>query len=297
MKHIFIVNPAAGKCDRSVQIKSLAETVFGSRGLNYEVLVSKGPGDCTRLAREAAETGEEIRLYACGGDGTLNEVVTGAMRAHFEGSVAFLPCGTTNDLAASLKLPKNLLKGAKMIAETEGKNLDFGSFNRSRYFTYVAAFGAFTDVSYTTDQKLKNVFGHAAYVSEGIMRLQELRSWHVKVTCDDEVYEDDFLFGAAANALSLGGVMKLKKDRVDMADGYHEVLLIRNPKNAVELAQLSRELLSGNFENKEVLFFKGKKITFECEEEIPWCLDGEYAGRFNKAVVRNLNDRLKIVYP
>ena len=293
-KLLLLVNPVSGKNKMKTELWGITK-VLSDADFQVETYVTRSSGDAARQVQERSEEFDVI--VACGGDGTLNEVVTGALRAHFEGAIGFLPCGTTNDLAASLKLPKNLLKGAQLIAETQGKPLDFGSFNRTRYFTYVAAFGAFTDVAYTTDQKLKNVFGHVAYVSEAISHLQELRSYHMRVTCDDKVYEDDFLFGAAANALSLGGVMKLKKDQVDMADGFHEVLLIRNPKNAVELAQLSRELLSRNFENKEVLLFRGKKITFECDEEIPWCLDGEYAGRYEKAVVRNITDRLKVIYP
>lgn len=293
-KLLLLANPVSGKTKLKTELWGITKALSDG-DFQVETYVTRSSGDATRQVQERAEEFDVI--VACGGDGTLNEVVTGALRAHFEGAIAFLPCGTTNDLAASLKLPKSLTKGAEMIAKTEGKLLDFGSFNRTRYFTYIAAFGAFTDVAYSTDQKLKNVFGHAAYVSEAISHLQELRSYHMKVTCDGEVYEDDFLFGAAANALSLGGVMKLKKDQVDMADGFHEVILIRNPKNAVEMAQLSRELLSRNFENKEVLLLKGKKITFECDQEIPWCLDGEYAGRYEKATVRNLHERLKVIYP
>lgn len=293
-KLLLLVNPIAGKNRVKTDLMGILK-IFSDADLITTVHVTRCAGDATE---QVVNSGKEYDvIVACGGDGTLNEVVTGALRIRYEGALGFLPAGTTNDFANSLGIPKVLLKAAQLIAEGEAKELDFGAFNHLRYFIYVAAFGAFTDVSYSTDQKLKNVFGHAAYVSEAIARLVDLRKYHVKVTCDGVLYEDDFLFGAAANSLSLGGVMKLKPDQVDMTDGYHEVLLIRNPKTASEFAQLSTELLSGNFENKSILLFRGKKITFECDEQIPWCVDGEYAGSFHQAEVQNLHSRLRIYFP
>ncbi len=291
---LLLVNPISGKARIKTQLMGILK-IFSDAGFRTEVHVTRFASDATQKVMEEGKNFDVI--VALGGDGTLNEVVTGALRVRYEGDIGFVPCGTTNDFASSLSIPKDPIKAAELIATGVGKEQDFGSFNRLRYFTYIAAFGAFTDVSYSTDQKLKNVFGHVAYVSEGIARLQELRSYHVKVTCDDVLYEEDVLFGAAANSLSIGGVMKLKSDQVDLSDGYHEVLLVRNPKNAADLAHLSKELLSGNFENKSVLFFRGKKIVFDCDEEIPWCVDGEFAGKYEHAVIRNLHDRLKIIYP
>lgn len=293
-KLLLLVNPVSGTNRVKPAMMGILK-VFSEAGFITTVHVTRCPGDATECVEKIGR--EYDVIVACGGDGTLNEVVTGALRIRYEGTLGFLPSGTTNDFANSLGLPKGLQKAAQLIATGEAKELDFGSFNRLRYFIYVAAFGAFTQVSYSTDQKLKNVFGHAAYVSEAVAHLMDLRKYHVKVNCDGVIYEDDFLFGAAANSLSLGGVMKLKPEQVDMADGYHEVLLIRNPKNASEFAQLSAELLSGNFENKCILLFRGRKVTFECDEEIPWCVDGEYAGKFEHAEIQNLHSRLRIYIP
>lgn len=293
-KLLLLINPISGKARVKTSLMGMLK-IFTDAGFITEVHITRYAFDATQKVMDDGSRFDVI--VACGGDGTLNEVVTGAMRIRFEGDIGFVPCGTTNDFATSLSIPKDPMKAAQLIANGEGRELDFGSFNRLRYFTYIAAFGAFTDVSYSTDQKLKNVLGHVAYVSEGIARLHELRSFHVKVTCDDVTYEEDVLFGAAANSLSIGGMMKLKPEQVDMSDGYHEVLLVRNPKNAADLAHLSKELLSGNFENKSVLFFRGKKIVFDCDEEIPWCVDGEFAGKFERATVRNLHDRLRFICP
>ena len=293
-KLLLVVNPVSGKARVKTELFGILET-FSRAGFSTEIYLTRGPGDGTRKVEEDGK-GFDI-IAACGGDGTLNEVVTGAMRISFRGDLGFLPCGTTNDFASSLSIPKNLIRASRLITEEEGKKLDFGAFNGERFFSYIAVFGAFSDVSYTTDQRMKHVFGHVAYVFEAIAHLQEMRSYRVKVTCDGVLYEEDVLFGATANSLSIGGVMKLKPDLVDMTDGYHEVLLVRNPKNAGEMAQLSRELLSGNFKNQEVLFFRGKHVVFECEEEIPWCVDGEFAGNYHRAEVDNLHDKLRIIYP
>lgn len=293
-KLLLLVNPISGKNRVKTDLMGILR-IFSDADFVTTVHVTRRSGDATE---RVVESGKEYDvIVACGGDGTLNEVVTGALRIRYEGALGFLPAGTTNDFANSLGIPKGLLKAAQLIADGEARELDFGAFNHLRYFIYIAAFGAFTEVSYSTDQKMKNIFGHAAYVSEAIARLVDLRKYHVKVNCDGVLYEDDFLFGAAANSLSLGGVMKLKNDQVDMTDGYHEVILIRNPKTAAEFAQLSTELLSGNFENKSILLFRGKKITFECDEEIPWCVDGEFAGNFYQAEVQNLHNRLRIYFP
>ena len=292
-KLLLLVNPVSGKGRVKPHLLGIIK-VFSDADYATTVYVTRRSGDATAQVEKFGKDYDVI--VACGGDGTMNEVVTGALHIRYEGSIGFLPCGTTNDFASSLELPKSLVKAAELIAKSEAKELDFGSFNRLRPFIYVAAFGAFTDVSYRTDQKLKNVFGHAAYISEGISRLVDLRKYNIKVTCDEDVYEGEYLFGAAANTFSLGGVIKVKEDEVDLKDGYHEVLLIRNPKTATEFTQLSAALLSGKFDSKSIQILRGKKILFDCEEEIPWCVDGEFAGDFKHVEVNNLHERLRVFY-
>lgn len=291
---LLIVNPTSGKGQVKAELFGMVK-LFSDAGYLLEVYMTRGKFDGVR---KVCEEGKHFDLIlACGGDGTLNEVVTGAMRIHYEGSLGFLPSGTTNDVANSLAIPKNLVRACEMLISTEPQYLDFGSFNRTRYFTYIASFGAFTDVSYSTDQKMKNAFGHAAYMTEAIARLKDLRSYSMKVICDGEEFEDDFLFGAVSNSISIGGVVKLKRDSVNFSDGNHEVLLIRSPKNPADLANLTAEMLSGNFENKSVLFFRGSRIKFICQEEIPWCVDGEYAGSHRQVKIRNLHEKLRVIYP
>ena len=291
-KLLLIVNPTAGKMQAKNHLMGICKT-FCDAEYSVNIHVTRCKMDAERYVLNCGK--EYDVIVSCGGDGTLNEVVSGALRCGYEGTFGFLPCGTTNDLATTMGIPKNLQKAALLVTYGEPKTLDFGLFNKNRYFAYVASFGAFTDVSYSTDQKKKNVFGHAAYVTEAIARLKDLRPYRMKVNCDGEEFEDEFLFGAAANSFSIGGVLKLKKNQVDLHDGCHEVLLIRNPKTAADLAQLSVEMLSGSYENKSVLFFRGKEIRFSCDEEIPWCVDGEYAGTHNEVCVKNLQGAIRLI--
>jgi len=293
-KLLLVVNPTAGKMRAKGEFLDLVQ-IFCRAGYSVTVHTTGGRRDALRIVTE--EGNQYDRIVACGGDGTLNEVVTGVLCARFGGTLGFLPCGTTNDLARSLNVPEDLKKASELAATGEGKPLDVGSFNRSRYFSYIAAFGAFTEVSYTTDQTLKNILGHAAYLLEAARTLKNLRTYRMKITCDGVEYEDDFLFGAVTNSISVGGVLKLKETDVELYDGFHEVLLIRDPKTRQDFANLSRELISGHFENKSILFFRSSRIVFDCQEKIRWCVDGEFAGEHDRVEIRNVHDRLRVIYP
>lgn len=290
---LLLVNPTSGK----MKVKSYLLEILKILSAEYAVSVhvTRFAGDAATVA---AKRGKEFDvIVACGGDGTLSEVVEGALKCDFKGSLGYIPCGTTNDFAESTGIPKKLANAAQLICEGEAREMDFGTFGTGRCFTYVASFGAFTEVSYSTDQKLKNALGHLAYVLEGIAKLKDLRSYPMKINCDGAKYEGDFLFGSATNTYSMGGVLKLKKSDVDLADGYHEVLLVKEPKTPAELAKLSQDLIAMDFSAKSFLFLKGKDVLFAAEEAIPWCVDGEYAGKHENARVRTLHKKLKIFRP
>lgn len=293
-KLLLIVNPISGKMKAKAHLLDILK-ILSDADYSVTVFITRFAGDA---AGHVARQGKEYDVVvACGGDGTLSEVVEGALKCSFGGALGYLPCGTTNDFAESTGIPKNLIDAAKLVCEGEAKEMDFGLFGTDRCFTYVASFGAFTEVSYSTDQKLKNALGHLAYLLEGIAKLKDLRSYHVKIDCDGAKYEGDYLFGAAANTYSMGGVLKLKKSDVDLTDGYHEVLLVKEPKTPAELAKLSQDLIAMDFSTKSFLFLKGKNVSFSSAEEIPWCVDGEYAGKHEKARVRTLHKKLKIFRP
>lgn len=290
---LLLVNPRSGKQQVKRELVDIL-AAFSHADWSVNVHVTRFPGDATGWVKEHAAGFDAV--VACGGDGTLNEVVAGALESGFQGDLGFLPCGSTNDLAQTLHLPKSLQKAAEYIAKSTGKPLDFGLFSGNRYFTYIASFGAFTEVSYSTDQQLKNTFGHLAYVAEGIRSMSTIRPYRLTVCCDGVECRGSYIFGAAANSLSIGGVVKLQRGKIDLTDGKHEVILVKEPKSPAEAFDLINNVLNGELDSENIVLLHGKEITFSCDEEIPWCVDGEYAGKWEKATVKNLHDRLKVIY-
>ena len=211
MKHLFVVNPVAGKQKPEEKLRLINEAIDRlpaeqrSRD-EFEIYVTEAPMDACRHIRGTAADGAELRVYACGGDGTLNETITGLMRCPPEGRppVGYIPAGTVNDFASSLGISKNLHEAAATILSGEPFLCDVGAFG-DRYFSYIAAFGAFTDVSYQTPQQSKNLLGRAAYFLEAILRLPAVKAYRMSVTHDGETVEGEFLFGMVTNSRSVGG--------------------------------------------------------------------------------------------
>lgn len=293
-KLLLLVNPISGKMKAKSHLLEILR-ILTEQEYSVSVHVTRCSGDAARVTEERGRDFDVVA--ACGGDGTLSEVVEGALKCDFAGEIGYLPCGTTNDFAESAGIPRDLDAAARLIVSGEAKPMDFGRFGGRRCFTYVASFGAFTEVSYSTDQKLKNALGHFAYILEGIASLKNLRSYRMEIRCDAAKYEGDFLFGAVANTYSMGGVLKLKKKDVNLTDGLHELLLVKNPKTPAELAKLSQDLISMDLSAKSFLFLKGKDFSFTSEEKIPWCVDGEFAGKHDEVKISNLHGKLRVFRP
>jgi len=293
-KLLLIVNPRSGTMRGQKQLLSVIQT-FCEADFEVSVHTTRFPKDATEVVRTRGK-GFDV-ICALGGDGTLNEVVTGAISSGYSGAIGFLPCGTTNDLASTLSLPKKVEDSAKLVAEGQAEYLDFGAFNDDRYFSYIASFGAFTEVSYSTGQKAKNTFGHLAYVANGVGAVFQIKPHHVRVTCDGKVIEGDFVFGAAANSFSIAGMVKLQKDTVDLSDGLHELALVKTPKSVAAFVNILHEIMRGRFSGENVIFVKGKEILFETDRPVSWCVDGEYAGDHSKVLIRNLHEKVRIFRP
>lgn len=294
---LFIFNSKAGKGKIKTRLLEIVD-VFTRN--NYEVLIhsTQYPKDAYENAKEYAH---QVDLIVCsGGDGTLDEVVTGIMEDGSPVPVGYIPAGSTNDFANSLFMPKDMVEAASMIMEEELYQCDVGSFG-SQTFTYIAAFGLFTDVSYETDQDLKNILGHVAYLLEGMKRLFEVKSFHMKVTSEDilgngeeTAVEDDFIFGMVSNSRSVGGFKNLTGKNVDMNDGLFEVTLITRPKNPLELQEILAAILKEEDNTDLIYSFKTKKIQFESNEEVPWTLDGEFGGNHQKIAIENKHQALNL---
>lgn len=289
-KMLFIFNPKAGKGKIKNHLLDIVD-IFNKN--NYEVIIH-----ATQRPKEAYEKAKDyanrVDLIVCsGGDGTLDEVVTGIMEVNSNVPIGYIPAGSTNDFANSLFMPKNMLEAAALIMDEKLYQCDIGRFNRQT-FAYVAAFGLFTDVSYETDQDLKNILGHVAYLLEGMMRLFDIKSYHMKIRSDEIEVEDDFIYGMITNSRSVGGFKNLTGKNVDMDDGLFEVTLIARPRNPIELQEIITALLMAEDNTDKVHSFKTKSITFEAEGDVPWTLDGEFGGNHRSVEVENLHRALNL---
>ena len=285
---LFIVNPRAGRT-RSTAPLFDAVAHFCASGYLVDLRLTQAREDATRLARELG--GKFDAVVCCGGDGTLNETVTGLMDLPSPPPLGYIPAGSTNDFAASLHLPDQPLEAARVITASGGRPLDVGSFN-GRPFIYVASFGAFTRASYSAPQNVKNDLGHLAYILEGVKDLSTLRPYRASLATEEECFDGEFVFGAVTKATSVGGLVKLKEDQVCLDDGLFELLLIPNPKSIADLQGLARSLLLQDFTGGGVIFRHVHTLTVQTPEDLPWALDGEFDPGGAQVEIHSLHRRL-----
>ena len=294
MKKLFLVlNPIAGVRQARRVLTEMAD-LFTRAGYLVTVYPTASRGDAFSFA--AAYGGQADLLVACGGDGTLNETVSGLLSAGLKTPIGYLPAGSTNDFASGLNIPTNLMKACEQIIEGAPHPLDIGLFGESRYFCYTASFGAFTEVATSTPQNVKNLLGHAAYILQGIRSLADIRPLHLKITADGETHEGAFIFGAICNSTSLGGILKLEKDQVHMNDGLFESLLIPFPADLIVLNQIISALSARRWDDPRLIFLRASSFVIEGDPLLPWTLDGEEAAGAPLLTVRNLPGAVRLVY-
>ena len=272
---LLIVNPYSGKRQAKGVLFEIVDALC-KEGWDPTIHVTQSRGDAAVVAKEAE--GVYDKVVCIGGDGTLNEMVSGLAQWKTHPFAGYIPSGTTNDFASTLGFPKSPKEAALTAINGEPFQCDIGRFG-DRFFVYIAAFGAFTDVAYSTDQQAKNLFGRLAYLFQGALELPSLQQGqHMRVICEDGIIEDDFIFGAVSNSLSIGGFKGLPAGEIFLDDGWLEVLLIRLPRNAAELSELVAALLGQQFGQHGVYFFKVRSVTFQCDHPVSWTLDGEDGG-------------------
>ena len=303
-KILFIFNPVSGRSQIKNNLMEILEILSGA---DFKVVcyATKASGDARRIVRERED--DYLYIVCAGGDGTLDEVVSGMMESRDKPFVpiGYIPAGTTNDFAANLNIPSDMRMAAEIIAHGRTFRCDLGRFNKKDYFTYVAAFGAFTGTSYQTPQELKNQLGHFAYILQGVSELGKMRAYHMHVKAievkeaGDGVIDivDDFAFGMITNSRSIGGIQNITGSNVDLQDGLFEVTLIRMPKNPLEMSEILMALGNTEVRTEIVTTFKTSRITFSSGEKIEWTRDGEYAGGHKRVTLENIPGQLRILVP
>lgn len=288
----FIFNLQSGKATIASKLGIVID-MFTKAG--YEVTARPTQDKMDACAAAEYACSQEFDIIVCsGGDGTLNEVIQGVMKSKNRLPVGYLPAGSTNDFAKGMGIPTNIEKAVNGIIVGTPSPCDIGKFN-DKYFTYITAFGAFIEVTYETSQQVKNVLGHLAYILNGISHLKKIQSYHMKLTFDDQVVEDDYIFGMVTNSSSVAGLLSLNDFQRD--DGLFEVTLIKTPHNPLDLQMIIHSLLNLDIDidTKHIKSFRTSKINFECDEEISWTIDGEFGGLCKYAEIESIHKAIEFL--
>ena len=290
-KMLFVYNPKSGKGLIRNHLSAILETFAAN---NYDITVYP-TGKAMDACRIVEKRAGEFELIVCsGGDGTLDEVVTGLMTSKSHVTIGYIPAGSTNDYASSLGIPRQMEQAARVIMEGEPFASDIGKFNDD-YFVYVAAFGMLTEVSYQTKQELKNVLGHAAYLVEGIKRVGSWKSCRLKLESDEFCGEDEYIFGMVTNSNSVGGFKGLPGKNIELNDGLFEVMLVRTPQNIMDWQEALTAILMKEESSKMVVRFKTSRLVITSEEPVAWTRDGENGGEHTRVEMQNLQQVLSIM--
>ncbi len=290
MKLFFVFNPKAGQVKIKQRLGDIIE-LFSVKGHMVTVRATTKRGDATELVKNL-EDGYD-RVICAGGDGTLDEVVEGMARREHKLPIGYIPAGSTNDYASSLGIPTSVLDAARVAVGSHIFSSDVGDYN-GKSFVYVAAFGAFTEVSYATPQDLKNRLGHGAYIVTALKYLTDIKPHHMKVYANGKTIEGDFIYGMVTNSNSVGGVKNITGPDITLNDGLFEVTLVSNPKNPAELNSIISALMNRNLTSKNLHSFKISEIEFEADDEVPWTIDGEFAGNDRIVKIKNRKQELML---
>jgi len=290
-KMLFVLNPNAGM-RKANRLLSDMLAVFNRADYDVSVYITAKQGDAKAYVLTRAA--EMDLIVCCGGDGTFNETVAGLLESGKDVPLGYIPAGSTNDFANSLGLSTDFVQAAKNIVNGKPQQYDVGCFN-GRFFTYVASFGAFTKASYATPQNVKNALGHTAYLLSGIQEISQIRALPVKMELDGEVLEDNVLFGAICNSTSVAGILTLDPKQVDMRDGLFEVLLVRAPKDVVEIAECIQAVQKQQYNCKMITFRSAKQVKVYADPQMCWTLDGEKEPGHREALVENLHLAIRLV--
>lgn len=283
-KLLFIYNAKSGKAKIGGKLTGIID-IFIKAGYRIEIYQTQCAKDASA---KVIKDGSDFDLIVCsGGDGTLNEVITGVMNLEDKPNVGYIPSGSTNDFGTSIGLYKDMLKSAAVAVNGKPICVDIGEFNGEANFVYIAAFGIFTDVSYQTSQNLKNILGHQAYVIEAVKSIPSIKSYKMRIEYEGGVIEDQFIYGMISNSESAGGFKGITGRTVVLDDGLYEGTFIKKPKSPMELTSIISSLLRGNNDSDGIINFKTANVKVICDEPVSWVLDGEFGGEHKEVNIVN----------
>lgn len=293
-KMLFVYNPNSGKMQINTYLSEIIQ-IFSAA--DYEIVIYPTKARLDGYNKIKNSDGVYDIIVCSGGDGTLNETVAAVMEHSAQKPfIGYIPSGTTNDFAKSLGISNDMIRAAQDIVAGEAKGCDIGKFN-GRYYNYVAAFGAFTEVSYATPQEYKNVLGHQAYVLEGLKSIPFIKPVHLTVEANGETVEGDFIYGMITNTMSVGGFKNIAGKNVKLDDGLFECTFIRKFEAISDFNKLLTAILNKETKNPNYYHVKTNHIVVQSEEEIPWVLDGEFGGNHKKVEIDIIANAVNIFTP
>ena len=292
IKVLTIINPTSGKGNIANYANEIKHNLE-KQDMEVNMQLTKKGYNAKKIILDNIE-GQDLILI-CGGDGTFNEAVSAIMETGVQISIAYIPLGTTNDLARSLNMPIKDISITKKLLESKAKVLDIGKFNEDRYFTYIAAFGVMTDVSYKTSQKAKNKYGKIAYYLKAIKELIKIPTYKVKIKFDEEELEGEFIYGGISNSMSIAGFKWFNEEDIDLSDGKFEAIFIRKPKKLSGYFRLINDFRHKDYMvNRDFVYFKASNIQIQTDKNVAWTIDGEYAGDMNFVEIENINKAIEL---
>ena len=293
---LLIVNPCAGKGTINKYIPDICDNLE-KQGYELEVVYTSKENNGEAIIKNYIRYIETV--IVCGGDGTLNEVISGVIECNKKINITFIPVGTTNDFSKTVKMPLNKLKLSKSLSKYRKQNVDIGNFN-NRYFYYVAAFGIFSDISYTTKQRDKNKWGRLAYFKEAFKRIKNIKnvtSYQTSIVTDNEIIKDEFIYGGVSNSISIAGFKWFKRNDFSLNDGLFEIILIKKPKNLVGILKIAFSILTKKYDQKNIYFLKSKHLKIDFEKEVTWTLDGEKGQTTREVLIENNRNKIGMLVP
>lgn len=291
---MLIINPMAGRSGYKTGFGEVMN-ILDSGGYLTTVYFTQGRGDATVFAAQHAA---EYDTVACiGGDGTLSEVIAGLMRVPSPPPLGYIPMGTANDVATTLGLPKNDTIGAALrLVRGSAHPYDVGGFGADEYFAYIAAFGAFTEVSYATPQDMKKRLGHLAYVLQGMAALPKLESYNTRVEYDGGVVEAPLVYGSMSNSTSVAGIVKLREEMVCLGDGMSELVLVKDPGSIEGFSEIVTSVLSQRYDSDKLIILHTTRAKFTFEKPVAWTRDGEAGGKYAEVELKNYAAPIELIF-
>lgn len=293
---LLVVNPCAGKGKINKYISDICDNLE-KQGYELEVEYTSKENNGYSIIVNYIRYIDAV--IVCGGDGTLNEVINGVIDSHKKINISFIPVGTTNDFAKTVKMPRNKLVLSKKLSKFKKQEVDIGKFN-DKYFYYVAAFGAFSEISYVTNQKEKNKLGRIAYFKEALRRIkntQKIKTYQTSIVTDDEIIKDEFIYGSVSNSISIAGFKWFKNSDFSINDGLFEIILVKKPNTFWEAVSIAFSIIRKNYDQKHIYYLKTKHLKIDFDEDVTWTLDGEQSKSRKEFYIENQKGKINVLIP